>query len=371
MLFHLCNYDFDYHIVSYSTSDESEQKLLNSKLEYVKIKNDRMYFYPQNISYQILTTDLHKIHLLNDYDVFEISPEGITFRYYNNKSEDNAFVVTGKCNSNCIMCPTSENVRKIANSYNSDTLIDFAVHIPSDARHFTITGGEPFMIGKSIFEFFAYLQSKFHNTDILLLTNGRIFSSEEYSNLMKKTAPNNLIIGIPLHGFNAETHDMITQVPGSFEQTVKGIKNLLKLGLQIELRLVVSRISSSYMDQLSELIVQELSGVNCVKIMAMEMLGNAAKNFDKVWIKYSDAFKSTVDLTKKLVSHGIDTAYYNFPLCTVDPKYFFICKKSISDYKIRYLSECEQCWLKSACGGIFAGTFRLEKNDISPIKRMC
>ncbi len=101
--------------------------------------------------------------------------------------------------------------------------------------------------------------------------------------------------------------------------------------------------------------------------MAMEMLGNAAVNKDEVWISYTEAFRSTRNLVRRLVEHGIDIAFYNFPLCTVDRNMWSICSKSISDYKIRFLPQCDECSVKDACGGIFAGTVRLEKEDIIPV----
>ena len=61
---------------------------------------------------------------------------------------------------------------------------------------------------------------------------------------MKKfieTVPDNSIVAIPIHGSNAQINDMITQSKGSFAQTVKGIKQLLKANIRVELRIVVSK----------------------------------------------------------------------------------------------------------------------------------
>ena len=367
MLIYFSNYSSGYRIVSFSRCKESAEYFQDQKFDYVFFDGNHLTLFPDNVQLEYNEKSSEKLNFCNDYDVLEMSPEGIAYQYYNSESDDNAFVVTGKCNSNCVMCPAADNQRKNSGTYRADTLIEIARHIPKDAVHFTITGGEPFLIGKEIFGFLRYIRENFKSTKILLLTNGRIFCSAEYCNMLKKTLPENTTIGIPLHGYSSETHDLVTRAPGSFSQTLAGIKNLTSLGLKIELRIVVSRITSAYMDDMAELIVNEIPNISCVKIMAMEMLGNAAVNKDLVWLSYTEAFKSTRGMVRKLVEHGIDTAFYNFPLCTVDRELWGICRKSITDYKIRFLPQCENCTVKDACGGIFAGTVRLEKEDINPV----
>lgn len=368
MLIYFSNYSYGYRIVSFSRCEESAEDFKGQGFGYVYFYGKKLTLFPDNVQLEYNEKSAEKLNLCNDYDVLEISPEGVAYQYYNSESDDNAFVVTGKCNSNCVMCPSPESQRRNSGTYSADTLIEIARHIPNDAVHFTITGGEPFLMGKGIFRFLQYIRDNFRNTSILMLTNGRVFCSAEYCNMLKKTLPENTTIGIPLHGYSSETHDLVTQAPDSFVQTIAGIKNLTCLGLNIELRIVVSRITAAYMDNMSELIVKEIPNISCVKIMAMEMLGNAAVNKEKVWISYTEAFKSTRKLVHNLVEHGIDTAFYNFPLCTVDHELWGICRRSIADYKIRFLPQCEDCSVKDACGGIFAGTVRLEKEDIFPVK---
>ena len=93
------------------------------------------------------------------------------------------------------------------------------------------------------------------------------------------------------------------------------------------------------------------------------MLGSAFINQNEVWIKYSEAFQCSKEAIKLLIKNGIDVALYNFPLCAVEKEYHYICCKSITDYKIRYNIECDQCRLKDACGGVFAGTLKMAEKD--------
>lgn len=101
------------------------------------------------------------------------------------------------------------------------------------------------------------------------------FSVVEYSIRLKNTVPNHTLIGIPLHAATSSLHDHITQVPGSFIQTVQGITNLLKQGLRIEIRIVVTKLNVMDLKNLAAFIAENFKGIDHVCIMAMEMTGNA------------------------------------------------------------------------------------------------
>ena len=102
--------------------------------------------------------------------------------------------------------------------------------------------------------------------------------------------------------------------------------------------------------------------------MGLEMLGSAARNQSRVWLPYRTAFQKSKEAINILISNGFDVKLYNFPLCAVDRQYWSICAKSISGNKVRYSEKCEVCQLKDACGGLFAGTLRLAKDDVEPIR---
>lgn len=364
---HLINaYDGKYRIVSFAKQTIVANELLGNDLSVLLLKSDCIVFPVEDCTFEISKDLFALLDKFNNYDVLEVLPNGRLNRLYDSTSEDNGFVITSKCNSNCVMCPSPESARRNGHSANIESLMELAKHIPCDTPHITITGGEPFIIGDDIFRLFQYLKNQFHSTEFLLLTNGRIFSSPFYCKELKRTLPENTIIGIPIHGHIAKIHDEITRSDGSFDQTITGIKNLLSLGLKVEIRIVVSKLNVSYIDAICNLIKTELSNVCRVKIVGLEMLGNAALNAEKVWIPYHLAFLAAKNGIKSLLLAGIDVGIYNFPLCAVDKSYWSIYEKSISDYKIRFSKLCETCSLMSHCGGIFSGTMRYAEQDVVP-----
>lgn len=367
MIVRLENYHGKYKIVSLALNQTAREDLLKDEIEFVYISENDIRLYPEDVVVSKDKNIIEKLKNAHDYDVYELWGNGKFSEYYDDSSLDNYFFVTGKCNSNCIMCPSPDISRQKGGNTSVDTLIEIAKHIPTDAPHLTITGGEPFMVGPDIFRFFEFLRKKFECTDFLLLTNGRIFAVDSYVKRFVEKAPKNSMVAIPIHGSTEDIHDMITQSNGSFNQTKLGIKKLLKAGIHVELRIVVSRLNEDDIHNIAQMISDELSEVDYVSIMAMEMTGSARVNQDKVWISYVEAAQVAEAAALVLIENGIDVKLYNFPLCTVKKEYWTLCEKSISPDKVRYAETCENCKMKNACGGVFAGTMPMEKGELRAI----
>lgn len=367
MIITIPGYCLGYRIASLAKCDDVGNNLLIQKLDVLKLSENALTLMPQNTLVSDDAEVLYKFNCCDDYDVFEISEGGQAYQYYSNESEDNSFLITGKCNSNCIMCPATENMRRKGRTSSIDNLLKIVNHIPSDVMHLTITGGEPFLVGTDIFTLFEAMKNKFVYTGFLLLTNGRVFAKAEYCLRLAESLPQQTVIGIPLHGYDPQSHDTVTQTQDSFLQTTVGLKNLLALGMNIELRVVISNITAPYLEKIAKLIIHEFYGIKSVKFIGLEMLGNAAINSNIVWIPYMQAFKSARNAILLLVNRGIDVGIYNFPLCSVEKSFWPICLKSITDYKVRYSDKCNCCVVRDACGGLFAGTYRLAECDLKPV----
>ena len=356
-----------YGIYSLARTEESENVLKERNLEYIRFYSESADIPSRNIPISDPAW-IRKLSAGSDYDIYMIQETGRLNKLYNAQDADNTLFITGHCNSNCVMCPSSEYSRRNGDHYSTEDLLEIIRHMIDEPEHLTITGGEPFLLGKGIFPVLNELKTRFPNGEFLLLTNGRVFANKSFCSMLEETLPHKSMLGIPVHGFNAETHDRITQVPGSFRQTFLGLKHLLSKEFNIELRIVVSGLNAKYMDQMADLIINEFPGVTVVRIMGLEMLGNAAVHRNEVWIPYREAFLASKNAAEKLIRHGIDTSLYNFPLCSVDKEFWMICPMSISGYKIRYAEACDECGVRDACGGLFAGSFSYAKSDVIPIR---
>lgn len=368
MRFNIENYNLGNRLFSIAFNDEVIKTLQSKKLNCALLKKNTLIFYPEERAFILRDEDIDNLNCCEKFDVLYINDNGTGWSHFHNEKDDNPLILTQHCNSNCLMCPVSEGIRKRETAISIEENIESIKYIPNDARHLTITGGEPFLVGEKIFDLFLEIKMQLPYTDCLLLTNGRALGYLPFAKRFAETAPKNIVIGIPLHGYNSETHDYITQSKGGFEQTLAGIKNLIYYGFNVEIRMVVSKLNYKNIEKISELITKEFPRAGSVKIMGLEMLGNAAKNVDDVWIPYSTAFEYSKSGIIKLVNSCINVGLYNFPLCSVDRSFHLLCQKSITDYKIRFSDKCDGCTRMQDCGGIFAGTMRLAKDDVMPFR---
>lgn len=358
----IINYNKNEIFAYFSNCKIDSTQLDNCKLNYFYIINKNKIIINNLYEFELINLDCN----INDHDIFFISNTGNINKIYDIKSSDNTLWITNKCNSNCLMCPSSEYSRKKGDCFSIKQLLNFIDYIPYESKHITITGGEPFVIGEKIFDIFEKLK-RLEDTQFLLLTNGRAFSIPKYIHKFIETKPKNLLIGIPLHSSNPQTHDYITQQKNSFIETYSGILNLLKNDCKIELRIVINKINCDELYDLCTFLVNNAKNIYKVSFIAMEMLGNAAKNSKIVWLSYNKAFTKIKESIELLIYNSIDVSLFNFPLCTVDQKFWLICKKSISPNKIHFLEKCSNCKVKKYCGGFFAGTERLIKTEIKEI----
>lgn len=363
MSFFIKEYTGGHRILSVAKSHDAVNILNEQKKNYIFFDNRKI----QIVTGGKATNVSCNIDTLDDFDVIEVVENGIADIVYQKKSDDNAIVVTTKCNSNCVMCPCSEMSRKKGFISSLERLQEILKYIPKDARHITITGGEPTLLKNDIFIFMEQLQRDYFNTEFLLLTNGRAFASKTFTDKFISVKPDKMRVAIPIYGYNEETHDSITQAKGSFVQAVEGIKNLLAHHMDIEIRIVISKLNIHYMQEVAEFIINNFKGIEVVHFMAIEMMGNAAKNSELVWIPYENIFEYIKQPIISIIESGIDVELYNFPLCTVDKEFWSMCRKSISGYKVCYPQQCHNCLVQSLCGGMFNSTMKFCRFNPQPI----
>lgn len=321
-----------------------------------------------NLKNKTYLLEVSNIESLYDYDIIEIgNKQGIIDILYRANSSDNCLSLTNQCNSNCVFCPESENSRKI--NYTSIKKIENIIKLmPDDIESLCITGGEPTLLKYNFIKILQLVKEKFKDTNILILSNGRMFSYKKFCLDYFLARPKKTIIGIAIHGDNKQIHDYCTRVKGSFEQTINGISNLYKMKEKIEIRIVVNKLNYKSLPKIAEMIILKFPNIYRVNIMGLEMLGNAAKNRKYVWIGFEEIQKYLNKTVFILLENGINTNLYNFPLCYIDTNFWQITLPSISDYKVRYSEECLKCNVKNICGGFFESTYNIGRIKVKPIE---
>lgn len=276
--------------------------------------------------------------------------------------------VTEKCNSNCIMCPMSLASRKRGLSISADEWKDIVEEMPSEINHITITGGEPFLEYEHLLPVMEQINSKYPQTQILVLTNGRAFSVQELFDRVSPLITEQYCFAIPIHASTPELHDSITQTSGSFRQTIKGLKKLSEVGARIEIRIVGHQKNLSDINNIYHMLANMGVKIEVINLIAMEMMGCAAYNRNALWVDYDQLCRTAERGMQYAMLHGIDVGLYNFPLCMLPEHLWPLAKQSITPSKIRFYDGCHECREYNACGGLFYSTYALNLCHIKPIK---
>lgn len=323
---------------------------------------------------EVLDTE-GEIYQLDDYekerfhhgDVIEIDDSERIIKLHDASDPSALVFITNQCNSNCIMCPDSEYRRMKESTITTDFLLEYISLLPSDLLHIDVTGGEPTLLKYDLVRVLRAILDQTENADIQMLTNGRSFADNTYTELFRSVADRRLYVEVPVHASTEQLHDLIAGIPGAFEQTIRGIKNLLSLPIKVNIRIVVSKLNYHDLNSIIELIMGRFPQINRVNFLGLEIMGSAYHNREEVWIEYTDIKNSLESCIEYCVSQGLEPRLFNYPLCMFEKKYWYCYKKSITDYKIRYQPECVNCNEKNDCGGFFASTLHNTQFKVRPV----
>lgn len=282
-------------------------------------------------------------------------------------SDDICLFITEKCNSNCIMCPMSLDSRKRGLSIAPTEWAEIVATMPDNTSHITITGGEPFLEHVYLLPIMDQINKRFPHAEILVLTNGRALSISHLFNELMPIITERYCFAIPIHASTPELHDLITQAPGSFRQSLKGLKNLSKSEAKIEIRVVGHQKNIKDMNHIFNMLVHAGIRIDVINLIAMEMMGCAARNRDTLWVDYHELCHASEAGIRYSLLHGIDVGLYNFPLCMIPKHLWPLAKQSITPSKVRFYQECTNCKEYDACGGLFHSTFELNLCKVNPI----
>lgn len=306
---------------------------------------------------------------LTEGDVLRVNLEGGQIRVlYRRNSPHNVLFFTERCNSRCLMC--SQPPRDIDDGYLIDEILALIPLISPDTGELCITGGEPALLGERFLEVLRTLKQHLQETSVHVLTNGRNFEDLFLARAVAEVGNRDIMLGIPLYADVAWKHDFIVQSEGAFDQTVKGIQNLGRVGVPVEIRFVIHRQSYDRMPQTARFIARHFPFVEQVALMGLEMMGFAKSNVEALWIEPSHYMTQLSAAVDELRFGRIFPRIYNHQLCLL-PEYLwpFACK-SISDWKNIYTDECDACDVREQCGGFFASSEFRRSSEIRAIRKL-
>ncbi len=292
-------------------------------------------------------------HYLGHDDIVRLSADRQKIRVlFRARSPHNSLLMTEQCNHYCLMC--SQPPKRADDSWLLDEIEALIPLIPKDTPEIGFTGGEPTLNRTRFLHILGLAKAYLPRTAVHVLSNGRSFADPAFAAEYGRLAHPDLMVGIPLYSDDPARHDYIVQAKGAFDETVRGILNLKRLGQRVEVRIVLHQQSIPRLPQLCEFIARNLLFVDHVALMGLEMMGFTRANLDALWIAPADYRDVLSEAVAILARYRLKVSVYNHQLCLVNDDILPHYRKSISDWKNEYAPECQVCARRAECGGFFA-----------------
>jgi MoaA/NifB/PqqE/SkfB family radical SAM enzyme len=267
------------------------------------------------------------------------------------------------CNNNCMFCAQAHNRGK-GNKTTEQIKEDLSLAKKNNCTGVVFTGGET-TIRKDLFEIVSYAKQLSFRS-IQLQTNGRMLA---YKPLCQKL----INLGVnefspALHGHTSTIHDSLTRCKGSFDQTIKGIKNVRELDQFIVTNSVVTRKNYQYLPELAELLVK--LEVNQFQMAFVHPIGNAYRYYHEIVPKMSLAAPYIHKALQIGINAGITVMAEAMPYCLMQGYEKYVSERYIPLTEIRgydYIDlnykntriregkakfpQCEGCRYDNVCEG--------------------
>lgn len=171
-----------------------------------------------------------------------------------------AFEVTSECNLDCAYCynhwKQDENYEKL-DSYKQASSVLKQLVKTTNVSQITFTGGEPFLSERFIE---LVLFARIHHKKVNIISNGNVGKYEDYKKLLS------LGVGLfqfPFLSHNKKTHDSLTRIQGSWENSLTSISEVQLLNGNVVPVIVLTK--KNYTDLEETLLF--LHGMGLTRIM--------------------------------------------------------------------------------------------------------
>jgi His-Xaa-Ser system radical SAM maturase HxsC len=307
-----------------------------------------------------------EFNYLADGDVLRLWPQSNAVRVlYRRNSCHNHFLLTERCNHYCLMC--SQPPKNVDDSWIVDDVLAAIPLIDPSTQEIGFTGGEPTLLGDDFFRILQAMKSYLPHTAIHILSNGRLFAAPEFAKRYADIRHFDMMVGITIYSDVSTIHDYVVQSDGAFDETIRGILNLKRYEQKVEIRVVVHRQTYARLPQLAEFLARNLTFVDHIALMGLEITGFTRANLDSLWIDPLDYQQELYRAVSFLADSRMHVSIYNHQLCVLDKRLWPFARKSISDWKNEYMPECEGCMERENCGGVFASAKIRYSDHIQPL----
>lgn len=271
--------------------------------------------------------------------------------------------LTRVCNDNCVFCLDKDNLNgALVPFYEIHSILSLG--IKQGARRAVLSGGEPTL--HPDFHKIVREAKELGYEKVQTVTNGRMFAYTSFLHAALDAGLNEITFSIPSH--KMEDHDALTQVHGSYVQTMAGLKNALKNGqVIVNVDIVVTKMNVSYLTE--TILFFKNVGVCEFDLLYPRPFGAAWNNKEDVLFSVEEALpfiEETLKMSRrkdiKIWANKFPAQYVkNFPeLKTPEGKIWseLEAREEFAGFKEEgklmwcFGERCGSCFFKPTCHGI-------------------
>jgi len=236
--------------------------------------------------------------------------------------------LTGLCNNNCIFCLDGDRTDRF---HKSEEKIKDEINsgIAEGATRLVLSGGEP-TIHPKLVELIKYGKSIGYKK-IQIVSNGRMLAYKSFVTALKKAGLNEVTFSI--HGHTSELHESLTNVKGSFNQSVMGIRHAINAGFIVNTDTVITKKNYMHLPEIIEFL--HGLGVYEVNLMSLVPFGNAWKNKEKVMYDFNDIRPYIIKVIEYCEDNNLVLWFSRFPAQYLEgyERYIESYKKLLEDVR--------------------------------------
>lgn len=269
-----------------------------------------------------------------------------------------------QCNIGCVFCSNPvEGFRETERKYSYEEIrrkldkykrgLRTFVKFDEVRDYFNLTGGEP-TIHPDFLRIAALIRREFPRTLVRLLTNGRMLADRDFARRTAGIFGTPFEAAVPLFGHDAASHEGTSRAPGSFDQTVRGLRNLFEVrreGQLVEIRVIMTRVQMRSLDGLVDFILSEFPEADRVCFLFVELEGFAERYKDAVLLPMSEA-AAGLDRNYEKLLRMKDARLYHFPLCAVPTRLWPLVHNTLAPFKVSFPAACGGCLYRGQCVGV-------------------
>jgi len=179
----------------------------------------------------------------------------------------------------------------------------------------SFTGGEP-TLRRDLPEFVAYAKGR--GMRVNLITNGIRCARREYVAALQEAGLDSAQVS--LEAADAATHDAITKVPGSFERSVRGVRNLRAAGIHTHTNTTICPENKHCVIDLVDFAAEELGSEYLSMNMVIRTGAAVSADNGAGIIEYTEISDLLPPIIERARERGLRLVWYSpVPYCLFNP----------------------------------------------------